>query len=152
MKLIIHTISLILILTSTAFAARERLLDGKDVCERQEGVWREYGNDCADNCQDMQSFLGLCALKVVYACDCGENRCWNKNICVLDEEYQKQVADIIEKNKKIAEEIRKEQELERIKQIEEQRRKEEEERIRKEQQRQGGSRNGSAPPVKNLLK
>jgi hypothetical protein len=78
------------------------LLDDKDICERQKGVWREFGSSCADNCYDQEVFFRLCAGSVVYACDCGKSKCWDYNQCIPVKEYQK----IVEKEKKRLEEER----------------------------------------------
>lgn len=111
MKIISLIICLFLLLPNSVMAARERLLDDKDVCERYKGVWREFGNGCADNCHDSKTFLGLCAQTIVYACDCGKNKCWDYNRCISNRKFQKMVDDQREKRRLEAERLRMEEEL-----------------------------------------
>ena len=80
---------LFLTIASVIFnASAEDSFDVKKMCESQKGVWREFGNDCADNCSLDKGRKKMCISNITFSCDCLENKCWNYYQCVDNEQYQ----------------------------------------------------------------
>ena len=94
------------LIASPAFAefGRSTSFDDREICDRDKGVWREFGNSAADNCEAKMDKFAIAAQALTYACDCGKGRCWNGDRCVLMSDYKKQYDELQEKqSKKIAE-------------------------------------------------
>lgn len=66
-----------LLFFSCAFS-RSTTFDERVICEENEGVWRNYGTDCVDGCDAQFDQFAVCTSSIVYSCDCGKLRCWNK--------------------------------------------------------------------------
>lgn len=98
------------LISTSAFAefGRSTSFDDREVCQKDKGVWREFGNSAADNCEPKMDRFSIAAQALTYACDCGKNRCWNGEHCVLIEDYKK-IYDqkYAEERKKIAQERKK---------------------------------------------
>jgi hypothetical protein len=95
-----------LLISSPAFAefGRSTSFDDREICDRDKGVWREFGNSAADNCESKMDKFAIAAQALTYACDCGKGRCWNGDRCVLMSDFKKQYDEAQEKqSKKIAE-------------------------------------------------
>ncbi len=85
-KLGIKAIILLIIFSSNLLATD--LFDNREVCAKNKGVWREFGNDCADRCTLDRGYNTICISKITFSCDCLEDKCWNHYQCVDNEEYQ----------------------------------------------------------------
>lgn len=86
MRKLFIIIFLILALDKPSYAANA-WVDNKAVCEAGRGNWRLFGNSCADNCQAQVDIL-VCTIDSLFACDCGEKRCWNGDKCVSVKSYK----------------------------------------------------------------
>lgn len=67
---------------------RETSFDERPMCEKQKGVWRSFGNGCADSCEAKLNSFMVCTEAITYSCDCGGSRCWNGNSCVNLSDYK----------------------------------------------------------------
>ncbi len=68
---------------------RPTTFDDRSYCEKSQGVWREFGNGCIDNClKKIDPYNIVCTSALTYGCECGKNRCWNGEKCVAIQEYQ----------------------------------------------------------------
>ncbi|MDX2083755.1 MAG: hypothetical protein SFV53_07210 [Rickettsiales bacterium] len=78
-------------LTGAAFAEfnRSTTFDDREICENDRGVWHQFPNDLADNCEDKLDEFAFAANEITYACDCGKGRCWNGAKCVFMKDYKK---------------------------------------------------------------
>lgn len=50
-----------------------------NACSKSGGEWKTMSDSCVDKC-DTQ----LCAEVLTSGCDCGSDKCWNGNDCVLN--------------------------------------------------------------------
>lgn len=79
----------------SAQVIRPTSFDGRAICEKSKGVWRQFGNGCADSCYSKFDEFAVCTDTIISACDCGKGRCWNGNddntsgSCVSLSEFQK---------------------------------------------------------------
>ncbi|NBR95171.1 MAG: hypothetical protein EBT55_02545 [Proteobacteria bacterium] len=70
---------------------RPTTFDDRFACEKSQGVWREFGNGCVDNCiKKIDPYNIVCTSALTYGCECGKNRCWNAEKCVALQDYQVQ--------------------------------------------------------------
>jgi hypothetical protein len=81
---------LIIFLLMITKAYCQEISNAKDFCKTQKGVWREFGDDCADSCSLERGSGKSCIKKITYSCDCLENKCWDYYQCIDDDLYQKQ--------------------------------------------------------------
>ncbi len=90
LKRLLFTV-LLVILCKAAFALSSRPTSFEDraSCEESKGVWRQFGNGCADNCEAKLDEFSVCTQSLIYSCECGQKRCWNNNSCVLMSEFEK---------------------------------------------------------------
>lgn len=108
-------ILLMTILTFSSFPSFSQIVrptsfEGRIMCEKSYGVWRQFGNGCADECYSKFNEFSTCTDTIVSACDCGKGSCWDSESgqCILFSEYQK-IFDIKqEEERKILEEARNE--------------------------------------------
>lgn len=109
-------LALLLLFTSaTALSKSNDSAPTKELCEKQSGLWREFGNDCADNCKPKFNKLSICTQLVTFACDCGENKCFEGGMCVSNLVYQKFFEEKQAKEQKILEK----QKVKRVKEFKE---------------------------------
>ncbi len=96
------------IFSSDVFAQtlRSTTFDNRNVCEDSKGVWRQFGNGCADNCEAQFDRFSMCTQALVFSCDCGKSRCWNGDSCIIASEYKKIFDAEQEKNQKLADEAK----------------------------------------------
>ena len=82
---------LFFIISSQAFsqAIRSTTFDDRPACEEVRGVWRQFGNGCIDECNAKFDKFSICPQVLAYGCDCGRNRCWNGDTCVMKKDYKK---------------------------------------------------------------
>ncbi len=104
---------LVLLLTLTsrvawAEFARSTTFDDREVCVKERGVWREYGNSLADNCEAKMDRFAIASQVVTFSCDCGKNRCWNGEHCTSLSDFKKiYEANQEKENKKIVQQRKK---------------------------------------------
>jgi hypothetical protein len=79
----------LLIQSASAQVTRPTTFDDRGVCENSKGVWRQFGNGCADFCHDKFDRFAMCTQALVFSCECGKNRCWNGESCVALKSYKK---------------------------------------------------------------
>ncbi len=85
---------------------RSTTFDDRSLCEEVKGVWRQFGNGCADHCEPKFDEFIICTQNTIYACDCGKGRCWNGETCVSLESYKKIYEAKVDKERKILDEAR----------------------------------------------
>ncbi len=68
---------------------RPTTFDDKKSCEATSGVWREFGNECADSCESKFEKIPICTKRIFFGCDCGKTRCFDGFACVAIEDYWK---------------------------------------------------------------
>lgn len=105
---------LIFILFFCSAFSRSTTFDERINCEESNGIWREFGNGCADECEAKLEEFTICTTVTVYGCECGKSRCWNdeKKSCVALNDYKKIFNAKKEKEKEIAAAARKKREEE----------------------------------------
>lgn len=86
--------------------SRATSFDDRGSCEKTKGVWREFGNSLGDSCEAKFDQFAIAPQVVTYACDCGKNKCWNGEKCVLMQEYKQLFDKRQEKNKRKIEEAK----------------------------------------------
>ena len=79
----------LLIQSASAQVTRPTTFDDRGVCENSKGVWRQFGNGCADFCHDKFDRFAMCTQALVFSCECGKNRCWDGESCVALKSYKK---------------------------------------------------------------
>ena len=87
-----YLIFFLLLFTSslaTGQTVRSTSFDDRETCEKDRGVWREFGNGCADSCEAKFDKTSICTQAITYACECGKNKCWNGERCSAMQDYQK---------------------------------------------------------------
>ena len=83
---------------------RPTTFDDRFACEKSQGVWREFGNGCVDNCiKKIDPYNIVCTSALTYGCECGKNRCWNAEKCVALQDYQVQYQKQQEQEKQLHE-------------------------------------------------
>ena len=82
--------------SSIASASNHQLtsFEERPLCEKSNGIWREFGDGCANSCQAKFDQYLVCTRKLVYACDCGDNACWQDDKCVKISDYKKTFAEL----------------------------------------------------------
>jgi hypothetical protein len=68
--------------------ARSTSFDDRPICQETKGVWRQFGNGCADDCRSKFDQFSICTQALAYGCDCGKSRCWNGEKCVSQKSYK----------------------------------------------------------------
>ncbi len=75
--------------SAAAEFGRSTTFDDREFCEKDRGVWREFGNSLADNCEAKFDRFAIAAQALTYACDCGKGRCWDNKQCISMLEFKK---------------------------------------------------------------
>lgn len=80
-----------LLFSGSAFAefGRSTTFDDREICEKEKGVWHEFGNSAADNCESKMDSFAITAQVLTYACDCGKTKCWDGEKCVAMQDFKK---------------------------------------------------------------
>lgn len=78
---------------------RSTSFDKRPACEAEKGSWRRFGNGCADSCRSKFDKFSMCTQAIVYACDCGDNKCWNGKYCVELADYERVYMSVEKKRK-----------------------------------------------------
>ncbi len=100
-KVVLFVVFLLFSHLAIAQTIRPTTFDDRNICEDSKGVWRQFGNGCANNCESAFDKFAMCTNALVFSCDCGKNRCWNGETCLALKDYKK-IYDIEEaKNQKI---------------------------------------------------
>ncbi len=96
------------IFSSNVFAQtmRQTTFDNRNICEDSRGVWRQFGNGCADNCEAQFDRFNICTQVLTFSCDCGKSRCWNGDACISMQGYKKFYDVEQEKNQKLIDEAK----------------------------------------------
>jgi hypothetical protein len=76
-----------LINESQANLTRSTTFDERPKCESSKGMWRDFGNSCADKCEYKFQKYPYCSNAIVYSCDCGKNRCLYQDQCIEIQDY-----------------------------------------------------------------
>ena len=87
-SLFLGLIFLFLSFSSLAQTIRPTSFDDRAFCEEQKGIWREFGNRCADNCLAKFNEFEICTSAAIYNCDCAKGRCWDGEKCVNNSDYK----------------------------------------------------------------
>lgn len=74
---------------SFADIVRPTTFDERPACEKSAGMWRDFGNSCADKCEYKFQKYPYCSNGIIYSCDCGKNRCLFEDKCIEIEDYRK---------------------------------------------------------------
>jgi hypothetical protein len=109
MKKIVKLLLLIFLGTTDVFAQviRSTTFDNREICEKEGGVWRQFGNGCVDSCKAKLDRFTVCSMALTYGCDCGKERCLDDNKCVKISDY-KEIFDKEQKAEKEKQEKQKE--------------------------------------------
>ena len=99
---------------ANAETLRHTSFDDRPICEENQGIWREFGNSCVNNCLAKFDKYEICAKTLTFGCDCGPTRCWYENKCITIASYKKIFAKKSEEDERNLEAKRRERE-ERIK-------------------------------------
>jgi hypothetical protein len=67
---------------------RPTTFDERPQCEKSLGMWRDFGNSCADKCEHKFQKYPYCSNAIIYSCDCGKNRCLYEDSCIDIAEYK----------------------------------------------------------------
>ncbi len=92
---------LLIIYSTNSWAVRSTSFDTRPLCDENKGVWREFGNGCADSCYSKFDKYSICTQELVFSCDCGQGRCWANNKCMFINDYKKIYEKESEKLEKI---------------------------------------------------
>lgn len=103
MKFLILAIFLVFYLNSAIADDRKTSFSEKPNCEKNDGVWRQFGNSCADNCKSKFDKFLICAQAITYGCDCLNGRCYDEGQCVLTSEYKEKYDKIKKEESEILE-------------------------------------------------
>lgn len=96
------------VFVSNAQTTHSTFFDDRQTCDDSKGIWREFGNGCADNCASKFDKYSICTASIIFACDCGKGRCWNGEECTPMTSYKKIYEKDVEENERILEEKAKE--------------------------------------------
>ena len=93
MKIAQRFICLISFLLAASFAnaqsVRHTSFDNRQTCNEHNGIWREFGNGCGDDCISKFDQYEICTNAITYGCDCGKGRCWHDDRCMSIISYKK---------------------------------------------------------------
>lgn len=103
MKFLVLVILSVFYLNSVIADDRKTSFSEKPNCEKNDGVWRQFGNSCADNCQSKFDKFAICAQAITYGCDCLKGRCYDEGKCILTSDYKEKYDKIKEEKSKILE-------------------------------------------------
>ncbi len=57
--------------------SRPTTFDEREICEKNDGIWREFGNDCANSCEAKANEFAICTKLIISSCQCADLYCWN---------------------------------------------------------------------------
>lgn len=77
---------------------RSTSFENRGICEKDNGVWREFGNGCTDGCAAKVDKYTICTMALTYSCDCGKGRCWEAGTCFSIRDYKKVYSEKQAKN------------------------------------------------------
>lgn len=93
-------------LKSWAQITRSTSFDLREICEKSKGVWRQFGNGCVDECESKFDKYKVCSNSASFGCDCGKNRCFADDSCIMLSDYQKIFAIKQEEEKRLLDEAK----------------------------------------------
>jgi len=91
---------------SSADIVRPTTFDERPACEKSSGMWRDFGNSCADKCEYKFQKYPYCSNGIIYSCDCGKNRCLFEDKCIEIDDYKKIHIQETEKEEKILQDMK----------------------------------------------
>lgn len=104
----------ILLSINIAYAIDNTSFESKPQCLREMGNWRKFSSDCGGTCKSEFDEYAICAKTITYSCDCGHDKCWDNNNCILKSDYEKIYKRKEQEKKKKLQELR-EQRLKKFK-------------------------------------
>ncbi len=81
-------LTILIFISSKAIAFEAEKLSPRLKCEKSNGVWREFGDSCADTCYLDRGRNRSCFSNIESSCDCLKGKCWNGEKCIKNETYQ----------------------------------------------------------------
>lgn len=99
---------LFFISNSHANIIRPTTFDDRPQCEQSKGMWRDFGNSCADKCEYKFQKYPYCSTAIIYSCDCGKNRCLYQDKCIDIIEYKSVYEQNEAEENKLLEEVKEE--------------------------------------------
>lgn len=87
-----------------ADVSRSTSFDERPACESSNGMWREFGNGCADKCEFQYDKYTVCSQALTFGCECGRDKCMYEDKCILNTEYEKINQKIFEEKNKVSDE------------------------------------------------
>jgi len=93
MKKIVKTLLIFFLIFYAASPANAQIIrkttfDKRAQCLDVGGVWRKFGNGCADSCKSQFSDFNFCSMAISYGCDCGDKSCYYDGKCISHQEYE----------------------------------------------------------------
>lgn len=83
---------------------RATSFDERPACEASGGMWREFGNGCADKCEFQFDKYTVCSQALTFGCECGKDKCMYNDICILNSEYEKIYRELVDEQNKLSSE------------------------------------------------
>lgn len=87
--------------SANAQVTRPTSFDDRKICEEEKGMWREYSDDCANECRAKFDEFAICTKTITSACQCPRNKCWNDGACIALKDYKKIFDEEQEKEREI---------------------------------------------------
>lgn len=85
---------------------RPTTFDERPSCEKSKGMWRDFGNSCVGKCESKLDKFAVCSYAITFGCDCGANRCYYEDRCILISEYVKIHEQKMAEEQKISDEYK----------------------------------------------
>jgi len=85
---------------------RPTTFDERQNCEKSKGMWRDFGNSCVGGCESKLDKFSVCSYAITFGCDCGANRCYHEDKCILINEYIKIHEQKLIEDQKISDEYK----------------------------------------------
>ena len=83
---------------------RATSFDERPACEASGGMWREFGNGCADKCEFQFDKYTVCSQALTFGCECGKDKCMYNDKCILNSEYEKINRELVDEQNKLSSE------------------------------------------------
>ena len=79
---------ILIFITNEATAFELEVSSPRSQCEKSSGIWREFGDSCADSCYLDRGRTRSCFSNIESSCDCLKGKCWDGKKCIKNETYQ----------------------------------------------------------------
>ncbi|MDA7705062.1 hypothetical protein N8772_01100 [Rickettsiales bacterium] len=86
----------------------------KALCTASDGLWRVFNHNCFDKCAKIIDKNTPCYRLLEYGCDCGVDKCWQGNKCILDKTLKSKKYKIYHGQKPKIQEVESEDNVENI--------------------------------------